>query len=81
MRVTHKQKKTGDNPYTLFKKGVARQYFPKPVTKRPHKLPNGHVQQPKRPLTDMKIPNHLKYKVKKEKPFKKTNCGCGCKGE
>lgn len=79
MRTTHKSKRVGDVPYILFKKGLARQYRPS-VSKHSKKDIDGKMSAAKKPLLK-DIKTSVRYKTKQPKTFKKTDCGCGCKGE
>lgn len=73
MRVSAKK-----NPHALFKKGLVRQGFKHSVTKKPVKMASSTYFRPKRLSTP--VGGSLKYKKKKEKTFRKVDCGCGCQG-
>lgn len=79
MRTSHKKKSVGDVPFILFKKGLTRQYHGQPRSKRPHTDLDGKTSGSKRIQGMSKTSVHVRSK--KEKAFKKTDCGCGCKGE
>lgn len=78
MRVNTKAKKISERPHILFKKGLVRQGFKHKVSTRPIKMPAGDYFRPKRLCTPLR--HSLKYKNPREKTFRKTDCGCGCKG-
>lgn len=81
MRQYSSSTHTGSVPHAIFKQGLLRVRGPgssKPLLSATLGI-DGKMCRAKRPSSPTR--HSVKYRHKTEKTFKKTDCGCGCKGE